>query len=70
MIIGLFLAIPFILTNDAMPEEGKYFTEITYQAILYFLGLSLKPINITTNETIGNDPVWVGSIEPKKIAKE
>ena len=27
MIIGLFLAIPFILTNDAMPEEGIYFTE-------------------------------------------
>lgn len=53
MIIGLFLAIPFILTNDAMPKEG----------------LSLKPFNITTNETIGNDPVWVGTIEPKKIAK-
>lgn len=70
MIIGLFLAIPFILTNDAMPEEGKYFTEKNLSNNVIFLGLSLKPINITTNETIGNDPVWVGSIEPKKIAKE
>ena len=53
MIIGLFLAIPFVLTNDAMPDEG----------------LSMKAFNLTTNETIGSAPVWIGEIEPYKIAK-
>lgn len=50
MIIGLFLAIPFVLTNDAMPDEG----------------LSLKAFNLTTNETIGSGPIWIGSIAPYK----
>ena len=50
MIIGLFLAIPFVLTNDAMPDEG----------------LSLREFNFTTNETIGSSPIWIGSIEPYK----
>ena len=38
MIIGLFLAIPFVLTHSAMPDEG----------------LALKAYNYTLNQTIGS----------------
>ena len=53
MMIGLFLAIPFMLTHEALPEENIGYAEY----------------NQTTNELIGSDPVWIGHIPTYKVAK-
>ena len=69
MIIGLFLAIPFVLTNDAMPEEGISL-KVSRISITKWSKFPPQAFNFTTNETISNVPVWIGTIEPYKIAKE
>ena len=51
MIIGLFLAIPFVLTNEAIPAEG--------------IGLSYINDTITGNITELGRPIWIGEIETK-----
>jgi len=54
MIIGLFLAIPFVLTNKALPEEG--------------IGLSYTNDSITNEITEYGQPIWIGEIKEGEIA--
>lgn len=55
MIIGLFLAIPFVLTNNALPDEG--------------IGLSYTNDSITGEIVEYGQPIWIGEIKDKSIAK-
>jgi len=49
--IGLFLAVPFMLTHPSLPEENIGYAEY----------------DETTNELIGSDPIWIGHIETKQV---
>ena len=53
MIIGLFLAIPYVVTNDAIPDAG----------------ISLSVENISGEIVDYGEPIWIGEIKPGAIPK-
>jgi len=53
MTIGLFLAIPFVVTNDAIPAAG----------------ISQSLVNESGEIIDYGEPIWIGEIKPKHIPK-
>ena len=73
MIIGLFLAIPFVVTNDAIPEDGigiSYVnTSVGIDGYRQRQAIELDNFSNSSELIEFDQPIWIGEIENKKIAK-